>query len=336
MKAFTDWDHLTFAHPFFFILLLLIPVMIWWEQKGRKDANPSLRLTTISGLKTIQGGAKARFRPALLWLRLVAILMLIVALARPQSTNATSLSDSDGIDIVLSMDISGSMMAEDFEPNRLEAAKKVALDFVDKRPNDRMGLVIFASESFTMCPITIDHNVVKEQIKQIRAGLLVDGTAIGYGLATAVDRLRNSKAESKVIILMTDGISNSGDIAPETALEMAKTYKMKVYTIGVGTKGQALMPIPTPMGIVKQMQEVKIDEDLLRKIATETGGRYFRATGNNSLERIYADIDKMEKTKVEMTSYKYYTELFFPFAMIAILCLTLELALRYTVFRTVT
>ena len=228
------------------------------------------------------------------------------------------------------------MLAEDFKPNRREAAKKVALEFVDKRATDRIGLVIFSGESFTMCPITIDHNVLKDQLSQVKSGMIQDGTSIGMGLATAVDRLRNSKAKSKIIILMTDGVNNMGLIDPVTALEIAKAYKIRVYTIGVGTQGQALMPVQTPFGTQKQMMPVEIDEALLQKIAGETGGRYFRATGNTSLERIYSDIDHMEKTKVQMTSYKHYTELFFPFALIAICALLLELVLRYTLFRSVT
>ena len=336
MKAFLDWKHITFAHPYFFALLLLIPAMVWWQSQRRKNSNPSLRLTTIGGLSGIAPGARARFRPALFVLRIMALVALIIALARPQSTNTTTNNDTEGIDIVLGVDVSGSMQAEDFKPNRIEAAKQVAIDFVDKRPNDRIGLVIFAGESFTMCPITIDHNVLKEQIMHVKSGMIVDGTSIGMGLATAVDRLRNSKAKSKVIVLMTDGVNNTGLIDPLTALEIAKAYKVKVYSIGVGTQGQAIMPMPTPMGVVKQMVPVEIDEPLLRQIATQTGGKYFRATNNKSLEVIYAEIDKLEKTSVEVTSFKHYAELFFPFALLAIICITLEMVLRYTVFRSIT
>jgi Ca-activated chloride channel family protein len=262
--------------------------------------------------------------------------MLIIALARPQSSNTTINSDSDGIDIVLSMDVSGSMLAEDFKPNRIEAAKQVALQFVDQRPGDRIGLVIFSGESFTMCPITIDHNVLKQQIMASKSGMITDGTSIGMGLATAVDRLRYSKAKSKVIILMTDGVNNTGLIDPTTALEIAKAYKLKVYTIGVGTQGQAMMPMQTPMGTIRQMVPVEIDEALLGKIAKQTGGKYFRATDNKSLKAVYSDIDKMEKTSIEITSFKRYAELFFPFAAIAIICLGLEALLRYTVFKSIT
>jgi Ca-activated chloride channel homolog len=336
MKELLDWNHLTFAHPAFFALLLLIPFIIWWQLRSKKDDNPALRLTTLSGIDRGLAGGKARFRPIMFVLRIVTLLALIIALARPQSTNTTENIDSEGIDIVLAMDVSGSMIAEDFKPNRIEAAKAVALKFVDQRPTDRIGLVIFSGESFTMCPITIDHNVLKEQISQVKNGMITDGTSIGMGLATAVDRLRFSRGKSKVIILMTDGVNNMGLIDPVTALEIAKAFKVRVYTIGIGTIGQAIMPVQTPMGIQKQMMPVEIDEPLLKKIAGETGGKYFRATGNKSLEGIYTDIDKLEKTRVDITSYKHYAELFFPFAMLAVICLALEMLLRYTVFRSVT
>ncbi len=336
MSTFLDWKHITFAQPAFFALLLLIPFMIWWQLRSKKDDNPTLRLTTLAGISKEHAGGKAAFRPVLFVLRIIALMALSVALARPQSSNTTENIDSEGIDIVLAMDVSGSMVAEDFKPNRIEASKAVALKFVDQRPTDRIGLVIFSGESFTMCPITIDHNVLKEQIAQVKNGMITDGTSIGMGLATAVDRLRNATGKSKVIILMTDGVNNMGLIDPSTALEIAKAFKVRVYTIGIGTMGQALMPVQTPMGVQKQMVPVEIDEPLLRQIASETHGKYFRATGNKSLDDIYKDIDKMEKTKIDITSYKHYAELFFPFALIALICLALEMLLRYTVFRSIT
>jgi Ca-activated chloride channel family protein len=332
---YLDWTHISFSQPYFFLLLLLLPLMIWWQLRSKKDDSPSLRLTTLSGINPVQGG-KARYRPILFILRIIALAALVVALARPQTSNTTENIDTEGIDIVLALDVSGSMIAEDFKPNRIEAAKAVALKFVDGRPTDRIGLVIFAGESFTMCPITIDHNVLKEQISQIKNGMITDGTSIGMGLATAVDRLRFSKGKSKVIILMTDGVNNTGLIDPNTALEIAKAYGVRVYTIGIGTMGQAIMPVNTPMGIQKQMMQVEIDEPLLKQIAAGTNGKYFRATNNQSLSDIYADIDKLEKTKVDITSYKHYAELFFPFALLAIICLVLELSLRYTVFKSIT
>jgi len=336
MNAFLDWKHITFAHPYFFALLLLVPFMIWRQLRSKKDDNPALRLTTLSGIDRARIGGKAQYRPALFVLRIIALIALCIAIARPQSSNTTENIDTEGIDIVMSLDMSGSMLAKDFKPNRIEAAKEVALKFVDARPTDRIGLVIFAGESFTMCPITIDHNVLKEQISQIRNGMITDGTSIGMGLATAVERLRYSKGKSKVIILMTDGVNNTGLIDPNTALEIAKAYKVRVYTIGIGTHGQATIPVQTPMGIQKQMMPVEIDEPLLKQIAAETKGKYFRATGNKSLGEIYNEIDKLEKTKVDITSYKHYAELYFPFAMIAVICLALEMVLRYTVFRSIT
>lgn len=336
MSELMDWKHITFAQPLFFALLLLIPFMVWWQLRRKKEDNPALRLTTLGGLNPAQAGGRARFRPLLFVLRIICLTALVIALARPQSTNTTENVDSDGIDIVLSIDVSGSMLAEDFKPNRIEAAKAEALRFIDQRPTDRIGLVIFSGESFTMCPITIDHNVLKNQLSQIKNGMMTDGTSIGMGLATAVDRLRNAKGKSKVVILMTDGVNNTGMIDPSTALEIAKAYKVRIYTIGIGTMGQALMPQQTPYGIQKQMVPVEIDERLLKQMAKSTNGKYFRATGNKALSNIYDDIDKLEKTKIDITSYKHYAELFFPFAMIAVVCLLLELVLRYTVFRSIT
>ena len=333
MSTLLDWKHLSFAHPYFFALLLLMPFIIWWQQRTKKEDNPALRLTTLSGLNAAQAGGKATFRPLLFILRIVTLVALTIALARPQSSNTTENIDSEGIDIVLAIDVSGSMVAEDFKPNRIEAAKAAALKFVDERPTDRIGLVIFSGESFTMCPITIDHNVLKEQISQVKNGMIVDGTAIGMGLATSVDRLRNATGKSKVIILMTDGVNNMGLIDPETGLEIAKAYHIRVYTIGIGTQGMA--PVPTPNG-QKQMMQVEIDEPLLKKIAAETNGKYFRATGNQSFVDIYADINKMEKTRIDVTSYKHSAELFFPFALIAVFCLALEMLLRYTLFKSIT
>lgn len=335
MKALMDWKYLSFAHPLFFGLLLLIPLMIWW-QKRNKGNSPAFRLTTIAGVKHVKPSWRVRFRPGLTVLRIIALVALAIALARPQSSNTTESIDSEGIDIVLSMDISGSMLAQDLKPNRIDAAKAVALSFVDQRPSDRIGLVIFSGESFTQCPITIDHNVLKEQISAVESGMLQDGTSIGMGLATAVKSLRNAKGKSKVIVLMTDGVNNIGLIDPATALEIAKAYKIRVYTVGVGSMGQALSPVQTPAGIQMQMVPVQIDEPLMKKIAAETGGKYFRATDNKSLSNVYKEIDRMEKTEVEISSYKLYAELFFPFALLALVCIALEMLLRYTVFRSIT
>ncbi|MBS1588977.1 MAG: VWA domain-containing protein [Bacteroidetes bacterium] len=331
-----DWKHLSFAYPAFFALFALIPLMIWWRRNRVRRLAPSLRLSNTGSFSVIPPSWRVRYRFLMPLFRVLALCMLIVALARPQSSNVTENIDSEGIDIVLALDVSGSMLAEDLKPNRIEAAKKVAINFVEKRPTDRIGLVIFSGESFTQCPITIDHDVLEEQINSVKSGVLMDGTAIGDGLATAVDRIRRSDGKSKVIILLTDGVNNIGKVGPELALEVAKAYKVRVYTIGIGTRGMAPYPVQTPMGIQKQMQEVQIDEPLLQKIATETGGKYYRATDNASLKNIYNDIDKLEKTKVEISSYKHYAELFFPFACLAIVFLGLEMLLRYTVFKSIT
>lgn len=336
IQALFDGQHLSFAQPYYFLLLILLPIILWWQWKQKAKQQPSFRLTSLYFISAQKPSFRLRFRPILMVLRSIAFVALVVALARPQSSNVSESVDSDGIDIVLSIDVSGSMMAEDLKPNRIEAAKKVAIDFVDKRANDRIGLVIFSGESFTQCPITIDHNIVKEQIDAMKSGMLQDGTAIGMGLATAVDRLRNSKAKSKIIILLTDGVNNTGLIDPSTALEITKAYKLRVYCIGVGSRGEAPYPVQTPMGIQKQMVPVEIDEALLKTISTQTGGKYFRATSNNSLSSIYKEIDQLEKSKVEVSSFKHFTDLFLPFALIALLCLALEMLLRYTVFRSIT
>jgi Ca-activated chloride channel homolog len=338
MKELLDWQHVTFAYPIYFGLLALIPLMIWWHLSSKGKDSPALRLTTLKGVDLANPGYKVRLRPAMFVLRLLAVAALVTALARPQLTNTSENIDSEGIDIVIALDISGSMIAEDFKPNRIEAAKEMAMKFVDKRPTDRIGLVIFARESYAMCPITIDHNVLKEQIAALKTGMLEDGTAIGTGLGTAVDKLRSSTSKSKVIILLTDGVNNwTVPLSPLTALEIAKVYNVKVYTIGIGTNaGEVVIPTPTPFGTQKQMMKVEIDEALLKQIAAETNGKYFRATGNQSLEGVYDEINKLEKSHIDITSYKHHTELFFPLAMLAIILLVTELLLRYTVFRSVT
>jgi len=331
---FSVWKNIEFAHPAYFGLLALLPVMIYWYYAKQQKKQVAMDMSSLQGLKGLPVSWKVRFRPLLLILRLLAFTALVVALARPQTSNTSESIDSEGIDIVLGIDISGSMLAEDLQPNRLEAAKKVANDFVDRRISDRIGLVIFSGESFTQCPITTDHAVLKNQIAAIKSGMLQDGTAIGMGLATAVDRLRNSKAKSKVIILLTDGVNNVGLIDPLTALEIAKAFKTRVYTVGVGTIGKAPFPMTMPDGSIQMaMQDVQLDEPLMKKISSETGGKYFRATNNRDLENIYGEIDKLEKTKVEITSYRRFAEHFFPFAILALACILLEVVLRYTIFR---
>jgi Ca-activated chloride channel family protein len=265
---------------------------------------------------------------------MIAAAGIIVALARPQSSFGSQKVTTEGIDIMIAFDISGSMLAEDFKPNRIDAAKRVAVDFIDGRPNDRIGLVIFAGESFTQCPLTTDHAVLKNLFAGIQSGMLVDGTAIGEGLATAVIRIRDSKAKSRVIILLTDGVNNMGEISPLTAGEIASLYGIRVYAIGVGTHGHAPYPVRTPFGIHYQNMPVDIDEEVLKKIADETGGKYFRATNNNKLREIYAEIDLMEKTKIEVMEFRHKYERFYPFVMLSLLCLIVERLSRYTFLKT--
>ena len=279
------------------------------------------------------GSWKTGLRHLLFVLRLLAIIFIIVALARPQTMYEEQNTEGEGVDIVLCIDVSGSMTAQDLTPNRLEAAKKVAIDFVNKRVTDRIAVVIFSGESFTQCPLTTDHPVLISAIENIRNGLLEDGTAIGSGLGTSVDRLRTSKSKSKVVILLTDGENNGGLIDPETAKEIAKAFQVKVYTIGVGTEGYAPMPTNTPMGIVMQQGKVSIDEKLLKQIAAETGGKYFRAKDNEGLTGIYAGINQLEKSKVEITNRTRTTEKFFPFVIAALALLFFEMLLKLTVFK---
>jgi Ca-activated chloride channel family protein len=266
-------------------------------------------------------------------LRVLALIALIIALARPQSSLSWQNSTTEGIDIMIASDISGSMLAEDFQPNRMEAGKNIAIDFIKNRPNDRIGLVIFSGESFTQCPLTIDHDVLINLFKDIKNGMIDDGTAIGMGLATAVNRLKESEAKSKVIILLTDGSNNAGSIPPVTAAEIARQFNVRVYTVGLGTKGFAPYPVQTPMGVQYQRMPVDVDEGTLTKIANITGGKYFRATNNETLKNIYEQIDKLEKAKIDVTQYHKKTEMFLPLALIALLLLLLEFGLKNTVFK---
>ncbi|MEO5499951.1 MAG: VWA domain-containing protein [Ginsengibacter sp.] len=329
---FDYFENISFSQPYFLWLLLLIPIMIWWKFFYGKRKQAALQVSA-----THSGTGLQTFRNRMVNLpfifRLLAITSIIVALARPQVKFQEQQTEGEGIDIILCIDVSGSMTAQDFKPNRMEAAKNVAMDFVSHRPTDRIGIVIFAGESFTQCPLTTDQYVLRSQIQQIRNGLLEDGTAIGSGLATSVDRLRNSKSKSKIIILLTDGVNNGGLIDPSTAKEIAKTFKIKVYTIGVGTDGYAPTPQNTDMGVVIQNEKVSIDEKLLKNIAGETGGQYFRATDNRSLANIYKEIDKLEKSKVEITSFSRFTEKYYPLLFAALLFIFIELLLKYALVK---
>jgi Ca-activated chloride channel family protein len=311
---------LEFAHPGFFWLFILIPVMagyyIWREQK----LQGSLSVSTVKGFTLPVKSMMPRMRHSGIVLRSLAIVALILA------QNATT----EGIDIMIASDISGSMLAEDFQPNRLEAGKNIAIDFIKNRPDDRIGLVIFSGESFTQCPLTIDHDVLINLYKDVKFGMIDDGTAIGMGLATAVNRLKDSPTKSKVIILLTDGSNNMGSIPPLTAAEIAKQFDIRVYTVGIGTHGFAPYPVQTPDGIQYQRMPVDVDEVTLGKIADITGGKYFRATDNHTLENIYQQIDKLEKAKIDVTQYHKKTELFLPFALIALFFLSLEFLLKNT------
>lgn len=329
---FDYFQNIAFGQPQFFYLLILIPFLIIWKIIKGKSQQAAINISSIGGLQNVSSW-KTVFNGIPFLLRVLALICIIFALARPQTRNDEKLTEGEGVDIILCIDVSGSMTAQDFTPNRMEAAKKVAEDFVDQRQNDRIGIVIFSGESFTQCPLTTDHEVLKSQIEQIRNGLLEDGTAIGSGLATSVDRLRTSTAKSKVVILLTDGINNGGLIDPATAKEIAKRFGVKVYTIGVGTDGYAPTPVSTPMGIVMQNQKVDIDEKLLTNIANETGGRYFRAKDNQSLKNIYSAIDKLEKSKVQVTSFHRFTEKFYPFVFAALFFLFLEVLFKFTVFK---
>lgn len=323
---------MTFAHPYFFLLLLLVPLAIWlylWREKRPA----TFTLSTIGAFR----GRMVSWRTRLCWLpfalALLAFISGVVALARPQSSNAYSTESTEGINIVLALDISGSMLAKDLQPNRFEAAKSVAGEFVSSRPYDNIGLVVFAGESYTQCPLTTDHAVLLNMINGVEMGLVNDGTAIGSGLATAVNRLKEIKEGSKVVILLTDGTNNSGTIAPVTAAEIAASFGIRVYTIGVGTMGEALYPIQTYLGVEYVSMPVEIDEVSLKQIASATGGQYFRATDNNSLHKIYEEIDQLEKVKLKVESFTQKEELFPPYLWAALILLFAALLLCSTLFR---
>ena len=327
-------NNLEFTNPGFLWLLLVIPILIGWYFFVRKKDSAHLKIASTSGFS--QTNIWAKLKPTLYLLRLLAIALIIIALARPRTVSVSKkVKTTRGIDIVMAMDVSGSMLAKDLKPNRLEALKKVAIKFVNKRPNDRIGVVVYAGESFTQVPITSDKTTIKNTIQKIQWGQIDDGTAIGMGLGSAVNRLKESKAKSKVIILLTDGVNNAGFIDPKTATELAKELNIKVYCIGIGTNGTALFPVARkPNGqLVFRNAPVEIDEKLLKYIAKETGGKYFRATGNRKLEAIYNEINKLEKTKVEEFKYYNYQEKYRPLLILAGIFILLEMLLRFTVYR---
>lgn len=316
-----------FEYPHLLWLLvipaLLIVHYIYLELCGRR---PHLRVSDIRYWKAAGKSVLSYLRHAPILLRTVALSMIIIAIARPRSSSKMDKIDTEGIDIVLAMDVSTSMLARDFTPDRISAAKDIAIEFISQRPSDRIGIVVFAGESYTQCPLTTDRATLINLMKEIQTGLIEDGTAIGNGLATAVARMQGSDAKSRVVILLTDGVNNRGEITPQTAADIAKTYGIRVYTIGVGANGTAPYPVITPWGVQMQDVEVEIDEDLLKGIAETTGGRYFRATDNTKLSEIYSEINKMEKARTTIDSFPVYKELFMDFALVALICLLLEVA----------
>ena len=324
---------ITFAYPWVLYVLLIIPVMIaWYIFRGMK-VQSSVKYSSVNIFKEIPSTLREKLRHIPFAVRLLAIGLLIVALARPQSFNSGENVTTEGIDIAMVLDISGSMLAEDLKPNRLEAAKNVIDDFIKGRTSDRIGLVVFSRDAFTQCPLTIDYSVLRNLLLQIHSGMIEDGTAIGNAIANGINRLKDSDAKSKIIILLTDGVNNSGEVDPISAAEMAKTFGIRVYTIGVGTRGEAPYPVQTPFGIRYQMMPVEIDEAVLQKISDITDGQYFRATNNQALKEIYDKIDKLEKTKIEITSYKNASERYHSWLWGGMILLLVELGLSKTILR---
>lgn len=313
--------------------LLLLPLAALYIYREIKGRTPALQVSNLQRWSFKPSWPMRVLRHVPYVLRLAALALLIVAIARPRDSKNFEKVDTEGIDIVLDMDVSTSMLARDFKPDRIGAAKDIAIEFIASRPTDRIGIVVFAGESYTQCPVTTDRITLINMMKEVQTGLIEDGTAIGNGLATAVARLKDSDARSRVVILLTDGVNNSGEIAPETAAEIASTYGIRVYTIGVGAKGEAPYPVQTPWGVQVQNMKVEIDEALLQKIAETTGGKYFRATDNTKLMEIYSEINKMEKNRTTVDSFPVYSERYMLFALLALAALVLELVLKYLVIK---
>ncbi|MBQ7222187.1 MAG: VWA domain-containing protein [Bacteroidales bacterium] len=324
-----------FEYPnLLYLEFILIPLIAWYVFREIKGGSPSLTVSDMN--QWMAGGsssAKRYLRHIPFILRMIAVALIIIAIARPRSSQDFEKVDTEGIDIVLDMDVSTSMLARDFKPDRIGAAKDIAIEFIASRPTDRIGIVVFAGESYTQCPVTTDRVTLINMMKEVETGLIDDGTAIGNGLATAVARLKDSDAKSRVVILLTDGVNNRGEIAPLMAAEIAKTYGVRVYTIGVGAQGTAPYPVMTPWGVQIQNMEVEIDEDLLKEIASITGGKYFRATDNTKLLEIYNEINQMEKSKTTVDSFPIYTEKFMTFAIWALFALLLELLFKFIIIR---
>jgi Ca-activated chloride channel family protein len=325
--------NIVFAYPEVLYFLFIIPLLVAWFFWKDRDAHATLQMSSLNAFKGTRFSYRYYLRYLLLVIRLSLVAIIIIILARPQSTNKWQNVTTEGIDIVIALDISSSMLAQDLKPNRLEASKDVAVEFISGRAYDRMGLVVYSAESFTQCPLTTDHAVLINLFNDIESGMIEDGTAIGMGLATGVSRLKDSKAISKVIILLTDGMNNTGSIAPLSAAEIARSFGIRVYTIGVGTNGMAPMPVQTPYGTSLQNVPVEIDEDILTKIASITDGKYFRATDNQKLKEIYQEIDKMEKSKIDVREYSKKEEEYLSFGIIALFLLLAELTGRYVFLR---
>lgn len=315
---------ITFAYPWVLYTLIFLPALAYWYWKNKDKVSSNVVYSSVKIFGKVPKTLKEKLIHAPRILRLMALALLIVAFARPQSFSSGENLYTEGIDIAMVLDISGSMLAEDFKPNRLEAAKNVINNFIKGRTTDKIGLVIFSGESFTQCPLTIDYSVLSNLLSQIKSGMIEDGTAIGNAIANGVNRLKDSKAKSKVMILLTDGVNNAGEIDPITAAQIAQKFGIRIYSVGVGTMGEAPYPFDTPFGRRYQMVPVEIDENLLRQISSITGGKYFRATNNKKLEEIYNEIDKLEKTRVEVTSYRHAKELYFNWAFFGLLLLITE------------
>jgi len=326
---------LHFARPeFFWLFLTFIPVIIWYIFK-RNDSSATLKFSTLNAYVGKKTSGISIFRHLVFLLRILIFGLLIIIIARPQTSKTLETSTSEGIDIVMAIDVSSSMLAMDFEPNRMEASKNVAVEFISGRPNDRIGLVAFASESFTQCPLTTDHATLVNKLLELKEGQLEDGTAIGLGLANAISRLKDSNNPSKVVILLTDGVNNSGNVAPLTAADIAASLDVKVYTIGVGNNGFATYPVETFGGTQYQQVEVQIDENTLKEIAEKTGGQYFRATNEKKLVEIYNEIDQLEKAEIEIQKATQTKEEFLPFALAAIFLFLMEILIKNTVLKTI-
>ncbi len=328
-------SEITFAHPEYFFLLLIIPLYVAWYVWKQKEINPTIQISSLEGFKGTTKSWKSYLRHLPMVLRMLAITAVVATIARPQGASSYRDEKKEGIDIVIALDISSSMLAQDFTPNRVEAAKNVALEFVNNRVDDNIGLVVFAGEAFTQCPLTTDHAVLTNLFQAVKIGMLEDGTAIGLGLATAVSRIKDAKAKRKIIVLLTDGDNNRGSVSPLQAAEIAQTFGIRVYTVGIGSQGTAKIPVKTPRGEVLQEMEVTINEDLLQQIADMTGGQYHRASDMKSFKAVYEEIDKMEKTILEVREYTKRTEEYLPFALSAMIILLLEILLRNTVLRSI-